>query len=123
MDLEEDELEDGLLIGKSNAQGKKALTEQDHLSGRGSGVASKPESGSGPQDNEDDALTVGTNYPANQPAPKMNTIQAYFALMKAYCAINVLLLPMAFRNGGWALSPCSLIVACIFEATCAIKLS
>ena len=53
----------------------------------------------------------------------MNTFQAYFALMKAYCAINVLLLPMAFRNGGWALSPCSLIVACTFEATCAIKLA
>lgn len=56
-------------------------------------------------------------------SPKMNTVQAYFGLIKAYCAINVLLLPKSFKNGGWLLSPISLIVACIFEATCAIKLA
>ena len=54
---------------------------------------------------------------------EMNQFQAYFALLKAYCAINVLLLPKAFRNGGYALSPLALIVACTFECTCAIKLS
>ena len=54
---------------------------------------------------------------------EMNQYQAYFALLKAYCAINVLLLPKAFRNGGFALSPLSLMVACTFECTCAIKLS
>ena len=53
----------------------------------------------------------------------MNTFQAYFALLKAYCAINILLLPKSFKNGGWALSPVSLAVSCLFEATCAIKLS
>ena len=56
-------------------------------------------------------------------APKMDMGQAYFALIKAYCAINVLLLPKAFKNGGWLLSPLSLMVACVFEATCAIKLA
>lgn len=56
-------------------------------------------------------------------AAKMNMGQAYFALIKAYCAINVLLLPKAFKNGGWLLSPPSLMVACIFESACAIKLA
>lgn len=53
----------------------------------------------------------------------MNMFQAYFALLKAYCAINILLLPKSFRNGGYVLSPITLICACIFEGTCAIKLS
>ena len=53
----------------------------------------------------------------------MNSFQAYFALLKAYCAINVLLLPKAFKNGGYVLSPIALIISCTFEGTCAIKLS
>ena len=54
---------------------------------------------------------------------KMTSFQAYFALLKAYCAINVLLLPKAFKNGGYLLSPIALFLACFFECTCAIKLS
>ena len=54
---------------------------------------------------------------------KMNPCQTYFALIKAYCAINVLLLPKAFKNGGYILSPIALIVSCFFESFCAIKLS
>ena len=54
---------------------------------------------------------------------KMTMFQAYFALLKAYCAINILLLPKSFRNGGYALSPLALMMACLFESTCAIKLS
>jgi hypothetical protein len=53
----------------------------------------------------------------------MNSLEAYFALLKAYCTINVFLLPKAFRNGGYALSPLVLMVASTLEATCAIKLS
>lgn len=54
---------------------------------------------------------------------RMSPCQAYFAIIKAYCAINVLLLPKAFRNGGYLFSPACLIISCIFECTCAIKLS
>lgn len=54
---------------------------------------------------------------------KLTVFQAYFALLKAYCAINILLLPKSFRNGGYALSPLSLMMACLFESTCAIKLA
>ena len=56
-------------------------------------------------------------------ARKMTPLQAYFALLKAYCAINVLLLPKAVRNGGYALSPAALAISCCFEGTCAVKLS
>jgi len=54
---------------------------------------------------------------------KMTPFQAYFALIKAYCAINILLLPKGFRNGGYVLSPIALIVSCFFETLCAIKLA
>lgn len=70
-----------------------------------------------------DADREQTAIDQNEGSPKMNVIQAYFGLIKAYCAINVLLLPKAFKNGGWLLSPIALTVACIFEATCAIKLA
>ena len=43
-------------------------------------------------------------------------------MLKAYCAINVLLLPRSFVNGGYLLSPIILVVACTFEATCAVSL-
>lgn len=35
----------------------------------------------------------------------------------------MLLLPKAFKNGGYLLSPIALSLACLFECTCAIKLS
>ena len=54
---------------------------------------------------------------------KMNNFKTFFAVIKAYCAINVLMLPMQFANGGYLLSPIMLIVACFFECLCAIKLS
>ena len=54
---------------------------------------------------------------------KMNRIQTFFALLKSYCAINVLLTPKSFANGGFLLSPIALIFACLFQTICAIKLS
>ena len=43
---------------------------------------------------------------------KMSNIQSFFAVCKCYCAINVLLTPKAFTNGGYLLSPIILLVAC-----------
>jgi hypothetical protein len=54
---------------------------------------------------------------------KMTPVQAFFAILKAYCVINILLLPKAFQNGGYILSPIVVVIACIFEGLCAIKLS
>ena len=53
---------------------------------------------------------------------KMGTITTFFAVLKAYCAINVLLLPCSFASGGYLLSPFAMFIACFFEGMCAYKL-
>ena len=53
----------------------------------------------------------------------MGTLATFFAILKAYCAINVLLLPISFVNGGFILSPLMMIFACFFETLCAVRLS
>lgn len=54
---------------------------------------------------------------------KMGTTKTFFAVMKAYCAINVLLLPRSFVNGGYLLSPLAMMVAFFFESLCAVRLT
>lgn len=54
---------------------------------------------------------------------KISKFETYIAIIKAYCSINVLLLPAVFASGGWALSPCAFMVATFFESLCAIRLS
>lgn len=54
---------------------------------------------------------------------KMTDVQAFFATCKCYCAINVLLTPKAFKNGGYLLSPVALIIAAVLQCMCAIKLT
>ena len=54
---------------------------------------------------------------------KMTRPQTFFALCKSYCAINVLLTPKAFANGGLLLSPAAIMVASFLQATAAIKLT
>ena len=54
---------------------------------------------------------------------KLSNFKTYFAVCKAYTAINVLLLPRSFANGGYILSPIALFVACAFETLCAARLS
>ena len=34
----------------------------------------------------------------------MTTFETYIALLKAYCALSMLVMPKAFENGGWAAS-------------------
>ena len=54
---------------------------------------------------------------------KMGTFQTFIGMIKSYCAINLLLLPKAFANGGYALSVSAMILATFFEALCAFRLS
>ena len=61
--------------------------------------------------------------PKERAVPKMSKLGAYFALLKAYCAVNVLLLPLSFVNGVYLLSPIAILVACFFETLCAVRLS
>ena len=53
----------------------------------------------------------------------MGPVKTYFAIMKAYCSVNVLLLPMAWAKGGYIVSPIALFVACFFEGYASIKLA
>ena len=54
---------------------------------------------------------------------KMTNFQSFFATCKSYCAINVLLTPKAFKNGGYILSPVALLIAGVLQCYCAIKLT
>lgn len=54
--------------------------------------------------------------------PKMGPMKTFFAIVKAYCAINVLLLPYSFAQGGYILSPCAMALSLFFEALCAARL-
>jgi len=54
--------------------------------------------------------------------PKMGTIQTIFSIVKAYTGISVLLLPIAFKNGGFALSPIALFTAVLFESLSGYRL-
>ena len=56
-------------------------------------------------------------------AKRMGPVKTFFAIMKAYCAINVLLLPKAYTTGGYLFSPLALMTGCFFESTAAVKLT
>ena len=53
---------------------------------------------------------------------KMTPIQTYFAICKGYCAINILILPKQFDNGGWIVAILSVNIACSFVLLCANKM-
>ena len=53
----------------------------------------------------------------------MNWCQTFFAVIKGYTTLNIFLLPIGFKDGGWLFSPLALIVSCTFETISAIKLS
>jgi len=52
----------------------------------------------------------------------MDTFQTYAAICKGYCAINILILPKQFDNGGWLLSLIAVFVAFFLVLNCALKL-
>ena len=53
---------------------------------------------------------------------KMTTFETYIALLKAYCAISVLVMPKAYMNGGWAASSAFQIASAVLTTICAFKL-
>ena len=56
-------------------------------------------------------------------AKKMPPTQTFFAIVKAYCAINVLLLPMSFGEGGYILAPIAMLIALFFQGLSAAQLT
>ena len=53
---------------------------------------------------------------------KMTPVQTYFAICKGYCAINILILPKQFDNGGWLVGILSINIASLFVYLCANKI-
>ena len=53
----------------------------------------------------------------------MNGCSTFFAIIKAYTSMNVFVLPIGFKEGGWLFSPIVLIISCFFEALSAYKLA
>ena len=52
----------------------------------------------------------------------MSKIQTFAALCKGYCAINILILPKQFENGGWLVGLISIFAAVAFVLNSALKL-
>ena len=55
--------------------------------------------------------------------PKLTNFRAFFALLKAYVAISILLTPRAFVNGGYVMSPFALIFATLCESLCTYRMA
>lgn len=53
---------------------------------------------------------------------KVGPVKTFFALIKGYCAIIVLILPKSFANGGYLISPIVLLLSSFLTTLCAIKL-
>jgi len=52
----------------------------------------------------------------------MSEFETFAAICKGYCAINILVLPKQFDNGGWVIGLLSINFGCLFVLYCAIKL-
>ena len=52
----------------------------------------------------------------------MNCCETFFAILKAYITINIFMMPIAFKYGGWLISPITVAIVSIFLLIGAIKL-
>jgi len=48
--------------------------------------------------------------------------ETYFACIKGYTTTNIFIIPIAFKEGGWLLSPFPLLVMCVIETLGAVRL-
>jgi hypothetical protein len=54
-----------------------------------------------------------------KPMRPFNNLQAYNALLKGYCSINILTIPKAFGDAGWVVGILSIIFSGIISMLCA----
>ena len=52
----------------------------------------------------------------------MGNLSTFFAIVKAYMAINILLTPRSFVNGGYLLSPFALLIAFLIEGMSSFRM-
>lgn len=72
------------------------------------------------EESDADRVAALEGKPKNK---KLSNWDTFVAVAKAYCAINVLLLPCSFKNGGYIIAPVAMVVACFFESLCAARLT
>ena len=53
---------------------------------------------------------------------KMNWCETFIALLKGYCAISILIMPIGFLTGGWAASSILEAASAVVTTICAAKL-
>jgi hypothetical protein len=53
---------------------------------------------------------------------KIGPVATFFAILKGYCAIVILIIPKAFQNGGYIFSPLCLLASCYLTTLCTLKL-
>ena len=68
------------------------------------------------------SISITTTSDEYHELPKMSDFEAYISICKGYCAINILILPKQFSNGGWLVSILSINLGCYFVLYCAQKL-
>ena len=54
-----------------------------------------------------------------KPLRPFNNYQAFSALLKGYCSINILTIPKAFGDAGWIIGISSIIISAIIQLICA----
>ena len=59
---------------------------------------------------------------SDEESKKLTGFQAFTALCKGYCAINILVLPKQFDNGGWLIGILAISIAACYVCICALKL-
>ena len=52
----------------------------------------------------------------------MSNLRTYFAIVKVYMVINILLTPQSFTNGGYLLSPLAVTLGFMIEAMSSFRL-
>lgn len=53
---------------------------------------------------------------------KLGPFETYITLIKGYCAILILFIPSAFKNGGWAMSSVLILANGLLTTVCVLKL-
>jgi amino acid permease len=52
----------------------------------------------------------------------MGNFATIMSIIKCYCTMNIFVMPIGFKLGGWLFSPIALIVVCFFATIGALKL-
>jgi len=78
-----------------------------------------------PGQEDPDQTYIAQKAELKRDSQKVGTVgpwETYFGVLKAYCAISILIIPKAFTNGGYIFSPLCILVSAFITTVCALKL-